>query len=95
MKTWILVLGLAAIVIAAPVAKAGPADGVTTLSAASKKEARSARQVRRPAPRRVQPQRHVACTFMGCQPVPAGCYPVTQYNWNGVPTGFDAIACRR
>ena len=38
--------------------------------------------------------RHIACTFLGCQPVPANCFPVTQYNSDGMPTGFDAIACR-
>jgi hypothetical protein len=38
--------------------------------------------------------RHIACTFLGCQPVPANCIPVTQYTSDGMPTGYDAIACR-
>jgi hypothetical protein len=38
--------------------------------------------------------RQIACTFMGCAPVPRGCTPVTEYNWDGAPTGFDAVACR-
>lgn len=38
--------------------------------------------------------RHIACTFLGCQPVPANCFPVTQYTSDGMPTGYDAIACR-
>jgi len=98
MKALILAFGIATFALAAPAAYAVPADGITTLSAAPKKAKpkanRSSRQMRRQLPRR-QPQQHVACTFMGCHPVPRGCYPVTQYNWNGIPTGFDAVVCRR
>jgi len=95
MKVLILALGIATFALAAPAAYAAPADGATTLSAAPKKAKGNSRQVRRPASRRAQPQQHVACTFMGCHPVPRGCYPVTQYNWNGIPTGYDAVLCRR
>ena len=47
-----------------------------------------------PKPRRRHGGNHVACTFLGCQPIPANCRPATGYSFSGEPTGFDVIVCR-
>lgn len=69
-------------------ANAQPRDqGATsglTLVAAKKHHAR------RYAPRGTG---YIACTFLGCSRIPANCRPVTDYYANGLPTGFDAVAC--
>ena len=88
---------LAALTVAAAVAfgTAGPAapaaaqsgDPALALAAKTKKKA-----VRHRA--RAQPEQQIACTFLGCHPVPAGCHPQIGYDWRGNPTGYDAIACR-
>ena len=36
----------------------------------------------------------IACTVLGCHPVPPGCHPETGYDFWGNPTGLDVIACR-
>jgi hypothetical protein len=38
-----------------------------------------------------QPQ--IACTDVGCIPVPSGCHPAIGYAPNGNPTGFDVVVC--
>ena len=38
-----------------------------------------------------QPQ--IACTVVGCIPVQRGCHPEMGYTPNGLPTGFDVVAC--
>lgn len=38
-----------------------------------------------------QPQ--VACTVVGCMPVPRGCHPEMGYSPDGTPTGFDVAVC--
>jgi hypothetical protein len=38
-------------------------------------------------------QPHVACTVLGCQIVPAACYPKEEHTSSGIPTGFDQIIC--
>ena len=38
-----------------------------------------------------QPQ--IACTVVGCIPVPRGCHPEMGYTPWGTPTGFDVAAC--
>jgi hypothetical protein len=39
--------------------------------------------------------RQIACTFLGCQPIPRNCRPTAGYNWwTGEPTGFDVVVCR-
>jgi hypothetical protein len=43
--------------------------------------------------RTAQPE-HIACTKYGCYPIAPNCRPVTQYDFWGNPTGYDAIACR-
>jgi hypothetical protein len=40
-----------------------------------------------------QPQ--IACTQVGCVPVPPGCHVDTGRNLNGDPTGFDIANCGR
>jgi hypothetical protein len=39
--------------------------------------------------------RKIACRPEGCFRIPSGCTPVTEYDWWGNPTGFDAIVCPR
>jgi len=38
-----------------------------------------------------QPQ--IACTVVGCIPVPRGCHPEMGYTSGGTPTGFDVAVC--
>jgi hypothetical protein len=38
-----------------------------------------------------QPQ--IACTVVGCMPVPRGCRPEMGYTPGGTPTGFDVAVC--
>jgi len=38
-----------------------------------------------------QPQ--IACTVVGCRPVPRGCHPEMGYTMDGTPTGFDVAVC--
>jgi hypothetical protein len=41
--------------------------------------------------RGAQPQ--IACTVVGCMPVPRGCHPEMGSTPDGTPTGFDVVAC--
>ena len=61
------------------------AGDTATLSAATKKK--------KAATRRQDPNQ-VACTELGCHPIPPGCHPQTGYNWDGMPTGFDIVVCQ-
>ena len=38
-----------------------------------------------------QPQ--IACTQVGCLPVPRGCYPAGGRTFSGMPSGFDVMVC--
>jgi len=38
-------------------------------------------------------QRQIACTVVGCAPVPPGCHPEMGYTPDGTPTGFDVAVC--
>jgi hypothetical protein len=40
-----------------------------------------------------QGQQQIACTVLGCMPVPAACTPVAGKTPGGIPTGFDVIVC--
>jgi hypothetical protein len=40
-----------------------------------------------------QPQQHVACTVLGCMPVPTGCGQTIGRTPGGLPTGYDVIVC--
>lgn len=61
----------------------GVTKGITLVAAKN-------HQARRHAPRETG---YIACTFLGCSRIPANCRPVTDYYPNGLPTGFDAVAC--
>jgi hypothetical protein len=39
------------------------------------------------------PQQQIACTVVGCLPVPRGCHPEMGYTPWGTPTGFDLMSC--
>ena len=54
-------------------------------SAASKQQKRQAKAAA------AQPQ--IACTVVGCIPVPRGCHPEMGYTPGGTPTGFDVAVC--
>jgi hypothetical protein len=41
--------------------------------------------------RAYQPQ--IACTDVGCLPVPRGCYPTGGKTFDGSPSGFDVMVC--
>ena len=38
-------------------------------------------------------QQQIACTPVGCLPVPRGCYPAGGKTFDGAPSGFDVMAC--
>jgi len=42
---------------------------------------------------KAQPRAQIACTVVGCIPVPAGCVPRPGRTWSGLPSGFDVIVC--
>jgi hypothetical protein len=39
------------------------------------------------------PERRIACTVIGCMPIPPECQPVAGKTPGGIPTGYDVIAC--
>ena len=47
----------------------------------------------RPHLRTYEPQQQIACTYLGCAPVPSGCYPRGGVTFSGKPTGFDVVVC--
>jgi hypothetical protein len=38
-------------------------------------------------------QPRIACTQVGCLPVPRGCYPRGGRTFSGAPSGFDVMVC--
>jgi hypothetical protein len=40
-----------------------------------------------------QQQQQIACTVLGCVPVPRGCGQTEGRTWSGMPTGGDVIVC--
>jgi hypothetical protein len=48
-------------------------------------------KTRKPVQR--QPQQQIACTVIGCVPVPRGCGQTPGRTWSGMPTGGDVIVC--
>jgi len=40
-----------------------------------------------------QPPARIACTVLGCQPIPAACTPVPGRTRSGLPSGYDVIVC--
>jgi hypothetical protein len=79
----------AAMLLITSVAPAMPQKPVTEFSAAKKAKANHPRQARA-APS----GRKIACTVLGCRPVPRGCTPVTGRDWWGNPTDYDDVVCR-
>jgi hypothetical protein len=54
--------------------------------------AQAATKHHRTAPRQTyQPQ--IACTDVGCLPVPRGCFPTGGKRFDGSPSGFDVMVC--
>ena len=66
-----------------PVAHAAPARSDTAVLSAKEK----------PARHRGRHAGQIACTVAGCQRIPPQCHPETEYDWDGIPTGFDMIVC--
>ena len=89
MKTLISVLALAALGLAAL-----PANAASTHHPRRHRHHAAVRH-HVPAAARdayaAQPQ--IACTVVGCQPVPRGCHPEMGYTPDGTPTGFDVAVC--
>ncbi len=40
-----------------------------------------------------EPQRQIACTVLGCIPVPRQCFITYGRTMKGTPTGYDVIVC--
>jgi hypothetical protein len=38
-------------------------------------------------------QQQIACTQVGCLPVPRGCFPAGGRTYSGMPSGFDVMVC--
>jgi hypothetical protein len=74
----------------ATAASAHGRHGVTGEYPAASSEVSARRKVRKV----YSEQGQIACTKLGCQRIPANCHPATAYYWNGLPTGYDRIACR-
>jgi hypothetical protein len=51
----------------------------------------AAAKVKKPVKR--QPQQQIACTVIGCVPVPRGCGQTAGRTRSGTPTGGDVIVC--
>ena len=43
--------------------------------------------------RATQAQPQIACTVLGCVPVPPGCGQTGGRTWDGNPNGLDVIVC--
>ena len=40
-----------------------------------------------------QPEQHIACTVLGCIPVPSACGQTYGRTLSRIPTGYDVIVC--
>ena len=43
--------------------------------------------------RTVDPGLQIACTRLGCNPIPKGCRIEKEFSWDGTPTGYDLVVC--
>jgi hypothetical protein len=86
LKIAIAVAATLALVVPAAQAGAHTADLSATLSAAKKKQ-------RARHPGAVESGGQIACTRFGCQRIPANCHPEIEYDFDGLPTGFNIIVC--
>jgi len=50
-------------------------------------------QHRRAGHQPAQQQPHIACTVLGCIPVPPACGQTYGRTRSGIPTGYDVIVC--
>lgn len=55
--------------------------------------AQAATHHRRAAAQAAPYRPQIACTNVGCLPVPRGCYPTGGKTMDGTPTGFDVMVC--
>jgi len=69
------------------------AAGTLIASASTPTAASQAHSSRHHAVSATQPPARIACTVVGCQPIPAACTPVPGRTWSGLPTGYDVIVC--
>lgn len=73
---------------------------VATLPTQARGETASVSAIKKkhPAHRRTvterSPTQQIACTFLGCQPIPRNCHPEQGYYFDGTPTGYDIAVCR-
>jgi hypothetical protein len=86
LKIAIAVAATLALVVPSAQAAAHTAGLSDTLSATKIKQ-------RARYPGAVEPGGQIACTKFGCQRVPAGCHPEIEYDFDGMPTGFNIIVC--
>lgn len=63
---------------------------VATASAAGAQTDQPSARKKRPAP---TTGLQIACTRVGCNPIPRGCRIEKEYGWDGLPTGYDAVVC--
>ncbi len=86
-RSTIAVAAALAILGTAPALAASKPSDTLTLAAKKKKPV-----VRT---RRRAPQGQIACDWNGCHRIPPNCRIYgTQLDWNGDPTGMDAVYCR-
>jgi len=62
----------------------------TTIAASSQRRSHSTRHH---AVTTAQPPARIACTVVGCRPIPGTCTPVPGRTVTGLPTGYDVIVC--
>ncbi len=83
----IAAVAIAALPAASSVARDRNDTGVQTAQAEPNSSARKKRTVQ-PGPG-VQ----IACTHVGCNPIPRGCRIEKEFGWDGTPTGYDLVVC--
>jgi hypothetical protein len=74
------------------IVKKWPVIAIVGLAALSSGTADAA-VVHRHQARSIAAPHHVACTVLGCQPIPDACYPKEEHSFGGTPTGYDTILC--
>jgi hypothetical protein len=84
-----LILGAAMVaLVASPSAAQTPAPTKAQYVVSASDQSRPHRRHTRAAP-----PRQIACTVLGCNPVPPGCHVESQRYFSGMTTGFDAVVC--
>jgi len=78
------IVAATALAVVTPSVQAGTRSGDTLVLSAKKKPARH---------RGVSDSGQIACTVAGCQRIPPQCHPETEYDFDGIPTGFDMVVC--